>query len=88
MEKYGSPACQPFFLWLGITGGCGWDYAILMAYLFGLLIERYQSVPKLARLFLALSVSSSLLMLGYFKYADFFIRNVNAATISVAILWS
>ena len=45
--------------------------AILMAYIFGLLIERYQSVPKLARLFLALSVSSSLLMLGYFKYADF-----------------
>ena len=62
--------------------------AILMAYIFGLLIERYQSVPKLARLFLALSVSSSLLMLGYFKYADFFIRNVNAATISVAILWA
>ena len=51
-----------------------------MAYIFGLLIERYQSVPKLARLFLALSVSSSLLMLGYFKYADFFIRNVNAVT--------
>ena len=50
------------------------------AYIFGLLIERYQSVPKLARLFLALSVSSSLLMLGYFKYADFFIRNVNAVT--------
>ena len=54
--------------------------AILMAYIFGLLIERYQSVPKLGRLFLALSVSSSLLMLGYFKYADFFIRNVNAVT--------
>ena len=54
--------------------------AILMAYIFGLLIERYQSVPKLSRLFLALSVSSSLLMLGYFKYADFFIRNVNAVT--------
>ena len=54
--------------------------AILLVYIFGLLIERYQSVPKLARLFLALSVSSSLLMLGYFKYADFFIRNVNAAT--------
>ena len=54
--------------------------AILMAYLFGLLIERYQNVPKLSRLFLALSVSSSLLMLGYFKYADFFIRNVNAVT--------
>ena len=61
--------------------------AILMAYLFGLLIERYQSVPKLARLFLALSVSSSLLMLGYFKYADFFIRNVNAVTgCSVSLL--
>ena len=54
--------------------------AILMAYLFGLLIERYQNVPKLSRLFLALSVSSSLLMLGYFKYADFFIRNVDAVT--------
>ena len=61
--------------------------AILMAYIFGLLIERYQSVPKLARLFLALSVSSSLLMLGYFKYADFFIRNVNAVTgCSVSLL--
>ena len=54
--------------------------AILMAYIFGLLIERYQSVPKLSGLFLALSVSSCLLMLGYFKYADFFIRNVNAVT--------
>ena len=52
-----------------------------------MLIERYQSVPKLARLFLALSVSSSLLMLGYFKYADFFIRNVNAVTgCSVSLL--
>lgn len=53
--------------------------AILMAYIFGLMIERYQNVPKLAKLFLLLSVSFSLMMLGYFKYADFFICNINAA---------
>lgn len=61
--------------------------AIVMAYLSGLLIERFRSTLRLARAFLVLSVSFSLSMLGYFKYADFFIRNFNAVTgLSVPLL--
>lgn len=61
--------------------------AIVMAYLSGLLIERFRSTLRLARAFLVLSVSFSLAMLGYFKYADFFIRNFNAVTgLSVPLL--
>ena len=61
--------------------------AIVMAYLSGLLIERFRSTLRLARIFLVLSVSFSLAMLGYFKYADFFIRNFNAVTgLSVPLL--
>ena len=61
--------------------------AIVMAYLSGLMIERFRSTLRLARAFLVLSVSFSLAMLGYFKYADFFIRNFNAVTgLSVPLL--
>ena len=61
--------------------------AIVMAYLSGLLIERFRSTLRLARIFLVLSVSFSLAMLGYFKYADFFILNFNAVTgLSVPLL--
>ena len=61
--------------------------AIVMAYLSGLLIERFRSTLRLARIFLVLSVSFSLAMLGYLKYADFFIRNFNAVTgLSVPLL--
>ena len=61
--------------------------AIVAAYLSGLLIERFRGTLRLARAFLVLSVSFSLVMLGYFKYADFFIRNFNAATgLSVPLL--
>lgn len=61
--------------------------AIVMAYLSGFLIERFRSTLRLARIFLVLSVSFSLAMLGYFKYADFFIRNCNAVTgLSVPLL--
>lgn len=61
--------------------------AIVMAYLSGLLIERFRSTLRLARIFLVLSISFSLAMLGYFKYADFFIRNFNAVTgLSVPLL--
>ena len=53
--------------------------AILCGYLFALLIERYRG-RRLSRLFLILSVSLSAAMLGFFKYADFFIQNFNAVT--------
>ena len=61
--------------------------AIVMGYMFGLLIEHFQNTPHLAKLFLVLSVTSGLAMLGYFKYADFFIQNFNAVTgLSVPLL--
>ena len=71
----------------------GWGepkYLILMlvsvaqGYGFGLLIEKCR---KHAKLFLSLSVAVSLLLLGYFKYADFFLSSFHAVTgISVPAL--
>ena len=61
--------------------------AIILAYIFGLLIERYETFQRLSKLFLILSVISSITMLGYFKYANFFIQNINAVTgISLPLL--
>ncbi|MBQ8391882.1 MAG: MBOAT family protein [Clostridia bacterium] len=59
---------------------------VLLGYVFGLLIERYRSKP-VSKVFLTLSVLSSLAALGYFKYADFFIANFNAVTgLSIPLL--
>lgn len=51
--------------------------AIIAGYIFGRLIEFYQNT-KLAKAFLILSIITSIGILGYFKYTDFFIANVNA----------
>ncbi len=59
---------------------------ILLGYIFGLLIETFRG-KSLAKLFLILSVLTSLAGLAYFKYADFFILNFNAVTgLSVPLL--
>lgn len=61
--------------------------SIALGYIFGLLIEHFKSNRALSRLFIILSVGSSLAMLGYFKYVDFFITNFNAVTgLSVPLL--
>ena len=62
---YGEPVYT--FLMLGVT---------LSAYVHGLLIDKYRGT-KLSKVFLWSSVVVSLLTLGYFKYADFFIGNIN-----------
>ena len=62
---YGEPIYT--FLMLGST---------LSAYIHGLLIHKYRDT-KLSKVFLLSSVTISLLTLGFFKYADFFISNVN-----------
>ena len=60
--------------------------SVALGYLFGLLIERFREKP-VSKLFLTLSVICSLSFLIYFKYADFFIENFNAATgLSVPLL--
>lgn len=53
--------------------------SILSGYGFGLLQERSRG-QKGAKLFCGLSVAVSLSFLLYFKYADFFLENFNAAT--------
>ena len=60
--------------------------SITLGYVFRLLIEIWRGT-KLSKLFLILSIVTSLGLLGYFKYADFFIANFNAATgLSVPLL--
>lgn len=53
--------------------------AIVSGYVFGLLIERFREKP-LGKLFLVLSVGSSIAMLGFFKYTDFFISSFNSVS--------
>ncbi len=53
--------------------------SITQGYVFGLLIEKYRGM-KLSKVFLVASVLLSLSILGYYKYADFFIENFNALT--------
>lgn len=52
---------------------------IVLGYIYGLCIEKFRGT-KLDKLFLCLSVSTNIGFLGYFKYADFFIENINRAT--------
>ncbi len=60
--------------------------SILIGYVSGLLIEAF-SQKKISKLFLWLSVGINIGFLAYFKYADFFIENFNAATgLSVPLL--
>ncbi|MEG1744298.1 MAG: MBOAT family protein, partial [Ruthenibacterium sp.] len=51
---------------------------ILVNYLSGLCIKRFDNNPALRRLFLILSIVLSLGMLFFFKYTNFFIANINA----------
>lgn len=58
-------------------------YTLLMlgttvsSYIHGLLIDRFRNT-KWSKVFLVSSVITSLLVLGFFKYTDFFITNINA----------
>lgn len=60
--------------------------SIGLGYVFGILIEKYQGTFW-SKVFLFASVVISFGFLGYFKYANFFIKNFNAATgISLPLL--
>ena len=60
--------------------------AILIGFLFGHLIETSEH-RGLRKVFLFMAILCSVGALGYFKYADFFISNVNAATgLSIPLL--
>ena len=60
--------------------------SITQGYVFGILIEKHRD-KKRSKVFLTASVFFSLLLLGYCKYADFFIENLDALTgLSVPLL--
>lgn len=60
--------------------------SIVQGYVFGILIEKYRK-QKRSKVFLTVSVAFSLGLLGYCKYADFFIKNFNSVTgLSVPML--
>ncbi len=52
---------------------------VLFNYIIGILIEKTRG-KWLSKFFVILSATASLAVLGYFKYADFFIENFNALT--------
>ena len=54
--------------------------AILINYTAGLGIEKFAAKPKLKKAFLIYSIVGSLGMLGFFKYTNFFIQNIDALT--------
>ncbi|MFR7893773.1 MAG: hypothetical protein ACLU38_06515 [Dysosmobacter sp.] len=54
--------------------------AIVQGYVFGLLTEKFRDRPKQAKLCLWASAVVSLGLLGYCKYADFFISGFNTLT--------
>lgn len=60
--------------------------SITQGYVCGLLIEKYRAT-RLSKIFLTASVVFCLLLLGYCKYADFFVENFNALTgLSIPLL--
>lgn len=61
-------------------------FSIVISYVFGLLIEEYRD-RKAGKFLLTAAIVIHVGLLGYFKYADFFIRNLNtAAGTSVPLL--
>lgn len=61
-------------------------FSITQGYIFGILIEKYRN-KRWSKVFMTISVLLSLLLLGYCKYADFFISNFNMLTgLSIPLL--
>lgn len=54
-------------------------FIIALGYILGIFIEKYRE-KSLGKFFLFLAVSIDVAVLGYFKYADFFIENFNFVT--------
>ncbi|SOC34874.1 MBOAT family O-acyltransferase [Ureibacillus acetophenoni] len=53
-------------------------FSILINYIFGLLIEQTKDRLKLKKTYLVISVLANLAILGYYKYSNFLIENINA----------
>ena len=52
-------------------------FSTVFDYIIGLFIHRFREKKSIARIFLITSVVVNLFLLGFFKYTDFFITNIN-----------
>ena len=68
-----------FYAWGGVQYVTLMLVSIFIGFVFGILIEKAKTV-RLKKSFMIFSVLLELSLLVYFKYADFFISNFNAAT--------
>ena len=68
-----------FYAWGGVKYAITMVVAIILGYIFGLLIEKFRG-RKISKLFLFLAVASIISFMLYFKYMDFFIDNFNKVT--------
>ena len=65
-----------FYAWGGVKYAGLMLIAILLGYIFGLLIEKYRE-RKIAKVFVGIAVACIISFMLYFKYMDFFIENFN-----------
>ncbi len=69
-----------FYAWGGVKYALLMVAAILIGYVFGLLIEKFRQSKKLSLAFMWVAVASILAFMLYFKYTNFFIDNFNKLT--------
>ncbi len=65
-----------FYAWGGVKYALLMIVAIILGYIFGLLVEKFRGKWP-AKLFVGLAVASIISFMLYFKYTDFFIENIN-----------
>ena len=53
-------------------------FSSIVDYCNGRMIEKFENNAKMKKFFMILSVCINLSLLGFFKYGDFFVENVNA----------
>ena len=68
-----------FYAWGGIKYAALMVIAIILGYIFGLLIEKFRG-KAISKVFLFVSIAAILSFMLYFKYTDFFIDNFNKVT--------
>ena len=75
-----------FYAWGEVSYVALMVITITLGYVFGLIVDRCNT-DKSKKCVLTISVITFVGILGYFKYADFFVSNFNAATgMSVPLL--
>ena len=76
-----------FYAWGGVKYALLMVTAILIGYIFGLLVEKFREKKAVSRTFMIIAVASILAFMLYFKYTNFFIENINAiAGTSIGLL--